>query len=197
MDLNQALEKMPKTLDEINLQLYLDFARETRKLSDIDQNSIDAQMIIFRLVELFLGVNEGEIDDMPLADIQVLCEKVTALISEQKQFVAADHFTIGETTYATRKIKDMNSLTTGEYTSIKTLQESMKDELDFLPYALAILIRPAHLVKDEETGTERWVQDKFNQRDIDNLEWRVNLFKEKALAKDLIPVCNFFLNGNE
>lgn len=197
MDMKECLQRLPKTIDEINLQLYLDFSKELRGVTEAEWNTIDGQLKMFRIVELFLGVEEGDIDDLSLADMTELVTKVTDIISSTKDFKSSDHFVIDGITYSTRKIEDMNSLTTGEYTSIKTLQDSMKDELDFLPYVLAILIRPAKEVVDEETGESKLVQDKFNQRDIDNLEWRVKLFREKALAKDLIPVCSFFLNGKK
>lgn len=197
MEMKECLEKMPKTIEEINLGLYIDFSKELRGVTEQQWNTIDGQLKMFRIVEMFLGVGEGDLDDLSLADMTELVTRVTELIASTKEFEPSDHFIIDDITYSTRRIIDMNSLSTGEYTSIKTLQDSMTDELEFLPYMLAILIRPAKEIVDEETGDKRLVQDKFNQRDIDNLEWRVKLFKEKALAKDLIPVCSFFLNGKK
>ena len=144
---------------------------------------------------MFLGVEEGDIDDFTLTEVSELSNHLIKILNEDMSSEESDHFTIGDITYATRKIKDMNDLTTGEYVSIKTLQERMKnDPTEFLAYLVAILVRPAKLIKDEETGEERWVQERFGQKDIDNLEYRVNLFKEKAYAKDLYPVCLFFSN---
>ena len=133
--------------------------------------------------------------DSQIYDDGILGIKIGTVLNENTEFEPSDHFTIGETTYSTRKITDMNDLTTGEYVSIKTLQEKFKeDSTEFLAYLMAILVRPAKMMKDDETGEERWVQEKFGQKDIDNLEYRVKLFKEKAYAKDLYPVCLFFSN---
>ena len=197
MELQECLDRMPKSIDDVSLGLYLSFNKEIKGLKEEDYKNINGQMKLFRVVELFVGVEEGEIDDISLEDMQVLCETVSTLITDGKKFEPSDHFTIDGINYSTRKIKDMNSLSTGEYTSVKLIQEQHLEESEFLPLILAILIRPATLVIDDESKEGRWVQERFNQKDIDNLTFRSELFKKKALAKDLIPVCNFFLTGNE
>jgi hypothetical protein len=197
MNQQECLDKMPKSIDDVSLGLYLSFNRELKGLKEADYNTIHGQMKLFRVVEMFVGVEEGEIDDLPLESMSELCNRVSELITQARDFKPSDHFTIGDITYSTRKIADMNSLTTGEYTTIKILQEQYKEEYDFIPMVMATLIRPAKLIVDDETKEGYWQQDKYNQRDVDNLKFRADLFREKALAKDLIPVMSFFLTGRE
>jgi|ERR1035437_115669 hypothetical protein len=196
MDIKAAINKLPKSCDEITLGLYLDYSRELSTLKDDEYTTMKGQLAMFNIVEMFLGANPGDLDDILIEDMNQLTDRVAKLITEAKEFKPSDHFVLNDITYSTRKIADMNQLSAGEYISIGTLKEHyINDQLSLIPYILAILIRPASLVKDEETKKERWVQEPFNQRDIDNLEYRVKLFKEKALAKDLVPVCRFFLSG--
>jgi hypothetical protein len=80
----------------------------------------------------------------------------------------------------------------GEYISIKTLQENTPSQAEAIPYIIAVILRPGKLVKDEETGQERWVQDKF---DANNIEWRKELFLKQPVF-DLMGPVTFFLNGS-
>lgn len=195
MKIEDAKLKLPKSINEVPFGLYLDFTRLQQKMDQEDPACLENQLIFYEVIELFLGMEPGGLDDFTLTEVSELSNHLIKILSEDMSSEESDHFTIGDITYATRKIKDMNDLTTGEYVSIKTLQERMKnDPTEFLAYLVAILVRPAKLIKDEETGEERWVQERFGQKDIDNLEYRVNLFKEKAYAKDLYPVCLFFSN---
>lgn len=195
MTIEEAKSKLPKNINEISFGLYLEFSKIQQQMDQEDPACLENQLLFYRIIEMFLGVEEGDIDDFTLTEVSELSNHLIKILSEDMSSEESDHFTIGDITYATRKIKDMNDLTTGEYVSIKTLQERMKnDPTEFLAYLVAILVRPAKLIKDEETGEERWVQERFGQKDIDNLEYRVNLFKEKAYAKDLYPVCLFFSN---
>jgi len=195
MKIDEAKNKLPKSINEVPFGLYLDFTRLQQKMDQEDPACLENQLLFYNVIELFLGMEDGELDDFTLKEVGELSELLLKVLSDNINTEPSDHFTIGEITYSTRKINDMNDLTTGEYVSIKTLQEKFKeDSTEFLAYLMAILVRPAKLIKDEETGEERWVQEKFGQKDIDNLEYRVKLFKEKAYAKDLYPVCLFFSN---
>lgn len=193
MKIEDAKLKLPKSINEVPFGLYLDFTRLQQKMDQEDPACLENQLIFYEVIELFLGMEPGGLDDFTLKEVGELSDMLINVLNENTEFEPSDHFTIGETTYSTRKINDMNDLTTGEYVSIKTLQEKFKeDSTEFLVYLMAILVRPAKMVKDDETGEERWVQERFGQKDIDNLEYRVKLFKEKAYAKDLYPVCLFF-----
>lgn len=198
MNFEELMKRMPKTADEISLGLYINYAKQLEHIKPDEYDTIMGQLKLFSVVATILGVAEEDMDEISLDDTEKLCTGVSELITKAKDFKPSDHFTIDGTTYATRQLKDMNSLTHGEYVSISTLRDQYKnDNWGLIPFALAILIRPAKLVKDDETGIERWVQDKFSSRDIENLDHRAKLFLEKALAKDLIPVLNFFMNGKE
>lgn len=193
--IEEAKEKLPKSINDIPFGLYLEFTRIQQQMDQSDLASLENQLLFYRIIELFLGIEEGGIDDFTLTEVGELSDILLKILGENIEVSQSDHFTIGDITYATRKITDMNDLTTGEYVSIQLLKDKYKnDSVEFLAYLVAVLVRPATLVKDEETGEERWVQEKFGQKDINNLEYRVNLFKEKAYAKDLYPVCLFFSN---
>jgi hypothetical protein len=89
-------------------------------------------------------------------------------------------------------------LDNGEYISLNLLKEQYADNTyELFPKMLAILIRPATKEYDFERKEEVWNIDKFNRRDILNLELRSNLFLDNAKAGDVVPIINFFLSGTE
>lgn len=187
---------LPETLGDVLFGKWLEYTKEVEGYEKLDPLSLEAQIKLFRLCEILADLPEGGLDDLMIDETADLIRYVSEIITKSADFTPRDHFTIDETTYATRKLEDMNSLTNGEYISLKTIQAQYEEDPHlFLPLAVAILIRPATLVKDAETGKEKWVLEKFSNRDIDNLTWRANLFKERALAKDIAPVINFFLSG--
>lgn len=187
---------LPETLGDVSFGKWLEYTKEAEGYDKLDPMSLEAQIKLFRLCEILADLPEGGLDDLMIDETADLIRIVSDVISKSSTFTPRDHFTIDEITYATRKLEDMNSLTNGEYISLKTIQAQYEtDPHLFLPLAVAILIRPATLVKDEETGKEKWVLEKFSNRDIDNLTWRANMFKDRALAKDIAPVINFFLSG--
>ena len=187
---------LPDNMDEITFGDWLLYSKEVEGFDKLDPESIEAQIKLFRICEILAGLPEGGLDDLRLEEATTLISVLTELINKPADFKAAEAFQIEGTWYATRKIKDMNSLTNGEYISLKTIQtEYEKDPLLFLPLVVAILVRPAEEVIDAETGIKTWKVEKFQSRDIENLNWRATIFRERAKAKDLIPVINFFLSG--
>lgn len=193
MNISEAKNKLPSSINEIPFGLYLEFSKIQQQMDQEDPACLENQLLFYRVIEIFLGIEEGGLDDFTLSEVSELSNQLLEVLGENIESNQSDHFNIGDITYATRKINDMNDLTTGEYVSIKTLQDRYKnDPTEFLAYLVAILVRPATLIKNDETGEEKWVQERFGQKDIENLEYRVKLFKEKAFAKDLYPVCLFF-----
>ena len=122
--------------------------------------------------------------------------QVRDLIDSFKGFEGgSDHFNLEGVDYV---VKDINNLDNGEYISLNLLKEQYGDDVNALfPRMLAILIRPGKMEYDPERKEEIWSAEKFNRRDILNLELRADIFLTKAKAGDVIPVINFFLNGKE
>ena len=77
----------------------------------------------------------------------------------------------------------------GEYISIKTMQTD-KGDIDFIPYLLAIILRPGKKILVE--NEERMIQEKF---DVESMEQRRELFLSHPVIELMGPV-SFFLNGN-
>lgn len=188
--------KLPDSLDEITFGDWLLYSKEVEGFDKLEPDSIEAQIKLFRLCEILAGLPEGGLDDLMIGEATLVIQAITDIVNKKVDFKANEAFQIEGKWYATRKLEDMNSLTNGEYISLKTIQaEYEKDPYLFLPLVVSILVRPAEEVIDAETGSKKWVVEKFQSRDIDNLYWRASLFKEKALARDLVPVINFFLTG--
>ena len=189
---------LPNSLDEITFGKWLDYSREIAGFNQLDPASLEAQVKLVRMCEILAGMEEGELDELMIDEVALLIKFATEMVNATSDFKPDEAFQIEERWYAGRTLKTMSDLTNGEYISLKTLQTQYEaDPLLFLPLAVAILIRPAMRIEDGETGETKWVLEKFSSKDIENLEWRANLFKEKALAKDIMPVISFFLNGKD
>ena len=185
---------VPKSFDEITLKQYLDFTKEAEGL--IDDGSIQSALKTYRLVEIITGSTEEEIDDVSIEEMNVISAQVKELIDGFKGFEnKTDHFNLEGIDYV---VKDINNLDNGEYISLNLLKEQYGGDVNaFFPKMLAVLIRPGKMEYDAEKKEEIWSVEKFNRRDIMNLELRSDLFLNKAKAGDVIPVINFFLNGKE
>lgn len=171
----KIIDKLPK--DEELLVEYLE--------------TIEGQLDFFDMVECLID----DYDSILVDDMGIVNEWVSNLITNFNiDQSVKPYIEIAGNKYATRTLTTMNDLTSGEYISIKVYQDRFGNDIyAFAPYVLAILIRPAEEVIDEETGETRWIQQKFDKKDIANIEWRANQFLN-ARAGDLIPVLNFFLN---
>lgn len=186
--------KLPESLGDLTLENYFNIMRIIEKLpKDMEDNyfaTIEGQLVFFDLVEAICG---EEINDLLLSELESLSENITSLINgfsiTEK---SGGWFECEGVVYAT---SNLSELTAGEYISTKIYQEKLGDDMyKYAPYLLAIVCRPATLIKDNETGIESWVVEKFDKKDINNLEWRANQFLKKVKAKDLMPSLNFFLN---
>lgn len=186
---------VPKSFDEITLKQYLDFTKEAEGL--VDDGSIQSTLKSYKLVEIITGSTEEDIDDLTLAEMDAISLEVKDLIDNFKGFTNnnTNHFNLDGIDYV---VKDINNLDNGEYISLNLLKEQYGDDVNALfPKMLAILIRPGKMEYDPERKEEIWTVEKFNRRDIMNLELRADLFLNKAKAGDVIPIINFFLNGKE
>ena len=186
--------KLPETLNDLTLSQYINFVKVAETIKD--DGSIESTLNTYKLIEILCGVSEEEIDSLTLPEMAELTAAAKILIDEFTGFSQENKaFEIDGTLYCARKMEELDN---GEYISLNILKEQHGGDLYTLfPKLLAILIRPGQEVKDEETGETYYQIEKFNRRDMANLEWRANLFLEKAKASDVIPVINFFLNMKE
>jgi hypothetical protein len=185
---------VPKSFDEITLKQYLDFTSTAEGL--LDDGSMQSTLRTYKLVEIITGSTEEEIDDLSLEEMNVISHEVKQLIDNFTEFKkGSNHFNLEGVDYV---VKDINNLDNGEYISLNLLKEQYGDDVRGLfPKMLAVLIRPGKMEYDSEKKEEIWTVEKFNRRDIMNLELRADLFLNKAKAGDVIPIVNFFLSGKE
>lgn len=190
--------EVPNSMDEITFGKWLEWSREAEELSKIEADTFEAQLKLFRICEILCGVEEGGLDDLEIEETTELIKIVTQIVNTKTEYTPSEAFQIDGKWYATRNLTGMNKITNGEYISLKTLAKEYEgNQWAYFPLVVAILIRPAKKVIDTETGREIWELEKFSLRDIENLEWRAELFKQKALAKDIAPVVSFFLSLTE
>lgn len=186
--------ELPNSLGDMTLNKYFDVMRVIETIprdTTVDDYflTLEGQLKYFELIEAFCG----NVDDLLISEMTTLGDKVIELLNNFNiPTTNNNRFEVDGIVYSTG---DMMELTTGEYISLKVYQERFADDIyKYAPYILAILCRPATKYIDEETGEERWSIEKFNKKDITNLEWRANLFLNNVPAKDIIPALNFFLN---
>lgn len=186
---------IPESLNDITLRQYLEFSKVAENITD--EQTIENTLKTYKLIEIITNSTEEEVDELEVKDMEVISTKVKALIDNFAGFPETTnrHIHILGVDYA---VKDMNELDNGEYISLNLLKEQYgNDTYELFPKMLAILIRPATKEYDFERKEEIWTIDKFNRRDILNLELRSNLFLDNAKAGDVVPIINFFLSGTE
>ena len=184
-ELNGREFEMPTEWSEITLRHYV----ELTKLEETKANFLLGELYLLKVIECLCGAEGGDLDDLTIDMVSDLSGSVGFLQQEPK-WENTRNIKIGDIDYVFPA--DLNKLTMGEYISIKTLQENTPSQAEAIPYIIAVILRPGKLVKDEETGQERWVQDKF---DANNIEWRKELFLKQPVF-DLMGPVTFFLNGS-
>ena len=187
--------KLPKSIDELNLRTYLQFFDVLKDMDGEDKESINNTLRTYKLMEILTGSTEEEIDNLKISESNELAEKIMEIIKDFKGFDESqmNNFEIDGVNYVG---VDMNGLDNGEYISLNMLKEQYGNSVnELIPRMLAILIRPGKKEYDFERKEEVWSVEKFNKKDIANLELRKEIFLDKAKAKDVIPIVNFFLSG--
>lgn len=196
LELENKKIEIPERMLDLPLGRYLEVSKiissipkeETAKYFE----SVEGSIKLLDLITAFIG---EEADDILVTDLEEVTKKIVDLITDDEEPKHKSHFEVNGAKYMTRSLENLNDITTGEYISIKVYQEKFKDDyFKYVPHLLAILVRPAVEVLDEETGEMRLTMEKFNKKDIDNLEWRAKMFSEKVSARDLIFVLIFFLS---
>lgn len=195
MEMKSSKIEMPTSFDDLSLGVYLQFMEKAKDIKG--DGSINDEIISLKLIEILTGASEEDIDAVQIAEMKIMAEKLKVLIDQMTEFdgVAARTIEIEGITYVA---KDYNHLDNGEYISLNLLQERYgSNNIEAIPMMLAILVRPGTKKYDFEKGVEYWEIEPFSRRDTENMEFRANLFKTKAKAKDLMPLATFFLSGKE
>lgn len=174
--------------EDLSIKQWIEFFKLNEKK---DNNSILEDFYLLSVLEVLCDVIPGELDDLSLNEYTDLLRELSFLV-DPPAFEEPKPIVIGDTTYTIKS--DLNNITTGEYISIKTLQSKYTNSLDSLPYLLAVIVRPSTLVKNNETGEEEWIQEKFDSK---NLDWRANIIYNDFKAIDIMKGVGFFLSGNQ
>lgn len=183
--LNEKDYKMPTDWSEMTLAHYVELA----KLEENKTKYLFGELYLLKVIETLCMAEGGDLDDLTLDVVNELSETLDYL-QKEPTWTNTKHLRIGEVDYVFPH--DLNKLTMGEYISMKTLQEQSLTQSDAIPLILAVILRPGKLVKDEESGKETWIQDKF---DANNIEYRKNLFMSQPVF-DLMGPVSFFLSGS-
>ena len=184
--LNEKEYEMPTSWKDMDLARYVELA----KLDETKDNFGIPELYLLKVIEALCAAEGGDLDDLTLSMVNELSSEV-GFLQEQPEWSNTRHLVIEGNDYVFPI--NLNTLSMGELISIKTLQEGQNSQAEFIPWLLAVILRPGKKVYDEETKKEVWVQDKFNTA---NLEWRKDLFMRQPVF-DLMGPVSFFLNGNE
>jgi hypothetical protein len=183
--LNEKEFEMPTDWTELTLRHYVELA----KLEEQKAQYILGELYLLKVIEVLCLAEGGDLDDLTI-DMVTELSQVVGFLQKEPTWNNTKHLRIGEVDYVFPS--DLNKLTIGEYISIKTLQENLPTQAEAIPYIISVILRPGRLVKDDETGKETWIQDKF---DANNMEYRKELFLQQPVF-DLMGPVTFFLNGS-
>jgi hypothetical protein len=176
----------PESWTEMSLKLYVNIA----KLEEKKAEYLLGELYLLKIIEAICDAEDGDLDELTLEVVNNLSLSL-GFLQEQTDWPNVKTLEIEGTTYVFPS--DLNKLTMGEYISMKTFQENIASQAEAIPYILAIILRPGKLVKDEESGEEKWVQDKFT---ANNIDYRKELFLKQPVM-DLMGPVGFFLGGKQ
>jgi hypothetical protein len=176
--------QVPENWNEMSLKLYVNVAKLEEKKSEY----LLGELYLLKIIEAICDAEDGELDDLTLEDVNDISKSI-GFLQEEAEWPNVKILEIEGTTYVFPS--DLNKLTMGEYISMKTFQENISSQAEAIPYILAIILRPGKLVKNEETGEEKWVQDKFT---ANNIDYRKEVFLNQPVM-DLMGPIGFFLGG--
>ncbi|MFN9371170.1 MAG: hypothetical protein ACK6D3_04715 [Planctomycetaceae bacterium] len=187
--LNEKEISMTTEWNELSLGQYINFMKlnERREKEEMVQD-----FYLLSLMEVLCKVDENELDDLSLAEYQENLEAMKFLL-DTPTVEDTDVIEIDGVKYCLPQRFD--SLSAGEYISIKTLQSRYENNIEGLPYLVAVILRPLKEEQvDAETGEKVYIQEKF---DTKNLQWRADLFNDKLQISKIMTAIGFFFNGNK
>lgn len=181
--------KMANSWEDLTLKQWIEFYKlNSRK----EKENMIQDFYLLSIMEIFCDVLPGELDDLSLVEYQENLEEMKFLL-ETPPLKDVSMLEMDGVKYAFPQTFD--NLTTGEYISIKTLQSRHENQLDGLPYLLAVVLRPVIGEEtDSETGEIIYKTEKF---DTKNLQWRADMFYDKLKALDVMKAVGFFFNGKK
>jgi hypothetical protein len=184
--LNEKDYKLPTDWSEVTLADYVRLA----KLEESKSQYFLGELYLLKMIECLCNVDGGELDDLTIDIVNEISSDIQFL-QDEPLYNNTKNILIGDINYVFPS--DLNKLTMGEYISMKTLQEGSLTQAEAIPFLLSVILRPGVLVVDEETGKERWIQNKF---DANNIEYRKDLFMNLPIL-DLMGPITFFLGGKK
>jgi hypothetical protein len=184
-ELNGKSFEMPTSWSDLTLKHYVNLAT----LEENKTQYLLGELYLLKVIEVLCDADAGELDDLTIDMVTELSKEV-GFLQQEPTWNNTKNITIADVDYAFPA--DLNKLTMGEYISIKTLQENSPSQAGAIPLILAVILRPAKLIKDEESGLESWIQDRF---DANNIEYRKDLFLKQPVF-DLMGPVTFFLSGS-
>ena len=182
-------EKEYQMVDSAEELLVSQYFQIEELLKDI--TTLTNSQIILKMVEILSNVKHGDIDDIDVESASKLGEIIGAIDFKNIKSTNKDYIVINGIDYVFKN--NMDKLSMGEQISIELLQKRSLNLVDSSLYSLAILLRPGTSTIDKESKKVIWTQEKFN---TDNLEYRVELFREHLKAVDALGVLRFFLTGS-
>ena len=171
--------------EELLISQYFQIEELLKKLSDLTNSQI-----ILRMIEVLSKVKEGDIDELSSDDADRLGEVIGKIDFKNIPKSDKDYITINGKDYVFKK--NFDKLSMGEKISIELLQKRSLSIVDSTLYTLAVLLRPGTSTIDKETKQVIWEQEKF---DTNNLDYRVELFRDHLKAVDTLGLLSFFLTG--
>lgn len=184
-EINGKEYSMVNNYQEMNLDKLMRFNALTKPK---DENDLES---FLGIISILCDSEPSELEDMNLTLLNELIENIGFLNGDIPK-IEDDIVNIDGIDYILNK--DMSKITMGEYSSIKMIQESSAlsggSDWSYVPKMLAILVRPGKKMIHNETGKERWMQDKL---DVEDLEYRSELFRRKLMVPAVMSTVNFFL----
>ena len=119
--------KYPTNLQEIPLKSYQEWL-------SVSQNSNDEELLAYKFVQIFTGLELKTISQMGYKDVNFLIEQVSTVLTQKPKFEQTWKF--GDIEFGF--IPDLENISWGEYIDI----ESNLDKFEGLHRAMAVLYRP-------------------------------------------------------
>jgi len=184
--------------DEVNLDEYLKICKVevNQKLKNLGVKKS------LKMAAIISNKTEKDIGQMNHDMFAILLEKVSFIFNTDPNPATRKPFKIKNKDYIFHP--NFDKLTAGEMVSIETIiKDALKEERTFLPEILAVLIRPAITVKNEEAGTEIhgiepfYVEGivKVRGRAVNILEYRKGLFMKHLLVPHFLSRITAFMDG--
>jgi hypothetical protein len=187
--LNEKEINMTTEWNELSLGQYINFMKLNERK---EKEEMVQDFYLLSLMEVLCKVDQNELDDLSLAEYQENLEAMKFLL-DSPTVEDTDVIEIDSVKYCLPQKFD--SLSAGEYISIKTLQSRYENNIEGLPYLVAVILRPLKEEQvDVETGEKVYIQEKF---DTKNLQWRADLFNDKLQISKIMTAIGFFFNGNK